>query len=170
MELTDQVRKRIELVSNLVIVCVAVGLGITLFINHVLRPATPSVLRPSIGARLAIGDTTTSFDKTVVIALRQDCPYCEASAPFYKELLSAGTAKGTIHFIVALPLGNDTNYPAKLGLAITDIRLVEFSALHLSATPTLVALDRDGRVTNVWVGELSSKGQSEVLRTLGLNG
>jgi hypothetical protein len=54
MKLTDPSRKRIELISNIVIICAAVGFGAVLFRNHILKSPVLTVLKPEPGEVLQI--------------------------------------------------------------------------------------------------------------------
>ncbi len=77
-----------------------------------------------------------------------------------------GAAKPSKPFSVAV-LPNTSSeshqYLEKLGLDIQSVSDVSLPAIHVKATPTIVLLDRVGRVENIWVGKLSTKGENEII-------
>jgi len=62
-----------------------------------------------------------------------------------------------------LPTARDLE---SLGVPIRDIRQATLSSLKISATPTLLLLNREGVVKDVWVGKLSGSREKEVLRRI----
>ena len=55
-------------------------------------------------------------------------------------------------------------YLEDLGVVVDGIVNASLSDIHVSATPTLVLVDRSGRVTNFWVGKLDSNRENEVIQ------
>ena len=43
---------------------------------------------------------------------------------------------------------------------------IDFSAIKIPGTPTLLLVDNNGKVLNVWVGKLDDRHEKEVLKTL----
>ena len=58
---------------------------------------------------------------------------------------------------------------AKLGVPAEDVREGDFDEMKVQYTPTLVLLDHDGRVKNVWVGQLKPDEEKQVLQAVGLD-
>jgi hypothetical protein len=75
-----------------------------------------------------------------------------------------------LHVMAVLPQKPEEGvaYLAKLGLQVGDVRQGSLSALRIPGTPTLLLVDRQGIVQNVWVGKLSGNEETQVLNTLGL--
>jgi hypothetical protein len=59
-------------------------------------------------------------------------------------------------------------YLQSLGFEIADVRQASLSSVRIPGTPTLLLLDDQGIVKNVWAGKLTDKGEEQVLQTLGL--
>jgi hypothetical protein len=57
-------------------------------------------------------------------------------------------------------------YVESLGLKIDDIRKVSLDSIGVSGTPTLILVDRAGKVKKVWVGQLPAERESEVTSSL----
>jgi hypothetical protein len=169
MGLSEKARKRTEFLSNIAILAGVVILAALLFKGYTAKSAAiPAILKPSVGMRLPLGGNAIPLhSQTLVLALRQGCHYCAESAPFYQSLLKE--APKELHFLAVLPPGNDKSYVQQLGLAIADVRLVEFKSLQINATPTLMLLDASGRVVHTWVGALSQDGEAEVRDALHIN-
>ena len=55
-------------------------------------------------------------------------------------------------------------YLEDLGVMVDGIVSASLSDINVSATPTLVLVDRSGRVSNVWVGKLDSNRENEVIQ------
>jgi hypothetical protein len=57
-------------------------------------------------------------------------------------------------------------YLSQNGVAVDYVASKELRELRVPATPTLLLVDRDGRIQSVWVGRLDAGRQSEVLSKL----
>jgi hypothetical protein len=53
-----------------------------------------------------------------------------------------------------------------LSVPITEVRQTSFDSIGVTGTPTLILLDDQGAVAEVWVGKLSPEKESEVLGRL----
>ena len=108
-----------------------------------------------------------SYSKTLVIAIRTGCPYCDASMPFYRRLGERErSSRLRAHLLLVMPNDPATGaqYLAKGGLDSQSIFGQSLGALRVSGTPTLLLLDSGGRVERTWVGQLTAKEESEVMR------
>jgi len=57
-------------------------------------------------------------------------------------------------------------YLKKLGVEINEVKQVSMNELGVSGTPTLVLIDNNGKVANVWIGALPPNEENEVLNQL----
>lgn len=55
-------------------------------------------------------------------------------------------------------------YLNELGVVVDGIVNASLADIHVAATPTLVLVDRSGRVSNVWVGKLDSNRENDVIQ------
>ena len=160
--------RRIESIANIVIILS----GLVLCIRFI-RPDLLSFNRQDtsirVGAKLDLpGVDWSSHDQTLVLVLQEGCRYCAESAPFYKRLALETEQSTRVHLVALLRQGPEDSkrYLESLGVPIRDIRQAKLSSLKISATPTLLLLDREGVVKDVWVGKLSDRGEKEVLRKI----
>lgn len=168
-------RSKIELAANIVIV--VSGLVITTyFVRPSLFPraASPSVPPEMVATGMKLNFSSASGsenDSTLVVAVREGCQYCEASAPFYKRLADAAAKSSKTHLIAALPEtpAEGKTFLGKLGVPVQDVREGDFAAMKVRYTPTLMLLDRDGKVKKVWVGRLHGNEEEQVLKAAGLD-
>jgi hypothetical protein len=112
------------------------------------------------------GYSWSSNPKTLVIAIRKGCPYCDVSMPFYRQL--GELEKSNVlraHVLVVMP--NDASYGSSLlrknDLEVQGIFGQKLDALKVSGTPTVLLLDSSGRIERVWIGLLAPQGEKEVM-------
>lgn len=104
--------------------------------------------------------------KTLVLAIRKDCHFCEDSQPFYKRL--SGLEKSNslhAHVLAVMPDDRDSAVKALKsgGVAVDAIFSQPLNFMQVSGTPTLLLLDSNGRVARAWVGQLTPQGEKEVI-------
>jgi len=106
--------------------------------------------------------------KTIVLALSTTCHYCTESAGFYKELVKQCKLQH-VHTLAVLPqpLNESGSYLAATGVLVDEIRQSSMSDMQVAGTPTLILINSEGVVKNVWRGKLNAAGEKEVLGKLG---
>jgi thioredoxin-related protein len=155
----------IEIVSNIVIILVAVVVGIAFYSAYFSKNKVPEIVRPSVGSIMNVpGEDFSAAGNTLIVALQQGCHYCSESVPFYQKIIN-GRANG-LHLMALLPEDNRPQYIQDLHLEINDIKQVKFSQYRIGGTPTLILVDRGGKIKNVWMGKLTPPIEQEVLNTL----
>ena len=124
------------------------------------------------GTTLGIGITqSTGGPATLALALQKGCRYCEASMPLYRDLLGSDT-ENRIRVVALFPGAASEGrvflheHLGNLDAKVKDIRTVNFDAVGIKATPTLLLLDNRGRVQASWVGQLSSKQEAALFGRL----
>lgn len=155
----------IEIVSNIVIILVAAVVGIAFYNAYFSKNKAPQIVRPTVGSVMNVpGEDFSVAGNTLIIALQEGCHYCSESVPFYQKIIN-GRANG-LHLLALLPEDNRLQYIQDLHLKIDDIKRVKFSQYHIGGTPTLIRVDREGKIRNVWMGKLTSPIEQAVLNTL----
>lgn len=94
------------------------------------------------------------------------CHYCKESLPFYKQLADAQQQSGRATHIVAIFPNSENDikqYVQENQLHLETIAGVNFKALNISSTPTMLLVDRDGKILDFWVGKLSKNDEQQVI-------
>jgi len=173
----NRLKQAIELVSNVAIVLVC-ALLVWLFISHrdvFLHKSPPkqddgqslvgTVLPPLPGHQW------DPNSRTLVLAIRQGCHFCELSFPFYRHLSELNQAHpGKVRLLGVMP---DAREPGELWLKQSKLELDSvfdqtLDSIHVTGTPTLLLLDSHGRVERAWIGQLTDSREREVLTALQL--
>jgi len=115
--------------------------------------------------------TGVQFDvhaNTVLLYLSSSCRFCTASMPFYAKLASARN-EGDFEIVVvgSEPRESLTAYVLQHGLDAGGIVSVARGSFKSSGTPTVVIVDRSGRVQGAWTGLLGDQ-EREVRQRLGV--
>jgi hypothetical protein len=117
------------------------------------------------GSKVSLSDVKWEDGSTLVLALQRGCRYCDESAPFYRRLWQQRS--GSEPRMIAVVPGDKAEvgkYLNELGVAVDGIVNASLADIHVSATPTLLLVDRSGRVSNVWVGKLDSNRENDVIQ------
>jgi hypothetical protein len=116
-------------------------------------------------------------ERTLVLAMRKDCHFCEESIPFYKSLVQASAKQQgrAVQFVVVTTDDDETaaHYLRERDLSVEQIVSLspgKMSTLKVPGTPTLILTDRTGLVEAVWIGKLTGDQEADVMATLGLPG
>jgi len=111
-----------------------------------------------------------THSRTLILALDKDCVYCERSVGFYKRLLDLPvTDAGNTQFMAVL--SNDAwdteQYLRKEGLErLPHLANIPLRQLKITVLPTLILVDRLGRVLESWSGELDDERQRQVVEAI----
>ena len=159
---------KIEAVANVIVIVLAVVVG-SVFLKDRWSTVAPESNEVKAGDKLANLDGWDwgAHDQTLVLGLRKGCHFCEDSAPFYQRLNAQQQQGGSNSSIVAV--FPDTADAVKEvvqseGLGVHALAGVPLEKLKISATPTLLLVDRNGTVLNAWIGVLSPRQELEVIR------
>jgi len=190
---TNKIGKLIEIATNVSIILVAL-IGATVLVkNYLLRSPAPAFKQietsnlpgpnagqragnnatakpgPAEGTQVSLqGVSWGQSNKSVVLALSDQCHFCTESAAFYQKLTTELAQRRDVQVIAVFPpqVGDGKQYLGKLGVPISDVRQAAFNSLGVRGTPTLMIVDRNGKVEQSWVGRLSPEKESEVLARL----
>lgn len=171
--MNNQLFRRIEFAANVAIIAVALLFGFVLVKRGILNSVPPAqaVLRDAIkpGTKISLPETDWSqSERHVVLVLQKGCHFCTESAPFYKRLIGALAKRTDVQLIAALPqsVGESRQYLDGLGVAVNDVKQADPSSVGATGTPTLLLVDKAGKVTDVWVGKLPPEKEQEVFSRL----
>lgn len=169
------VLKRIELLANVSIILVAVLLGVVLVKQLVLNKNNQPARQASAPRQLARGDKVSlsgvdwaKNSHTLLLVLQKGCRFCTESAPFYQQLVKQTSARNDLKLVALVPqvVSEGKQYLEEIGVDVADVRQVSPGQINVGGTPTLVLVNNEGVVTDVWAGKLSPDTESQVLRKL----
>jgi hypothetical protein len=95
-------------------------------------------------------------EKTVLVAATSSCRFCLASMPFYRRLFDHVVTRGRLQFMFIRP-ANDEMFGriiSQNGLSSAPQAKADFEVLRVSRTPTIIVVDRAGRIDRIWTGKL----------------
>lgn len=128
--------------------------------EHEIQPGTQLIIR---------GVDWSRSDRTLVLALRKGCHYCEESMPFYRQLADMQRA-GQLQTEIVAVLPNDADaaheFMESSGLSVTTVPKIPLESIQVEGTPTVILVDRSGRVVRSWEGVLSWRGKRDVVKSL----
>jgi hypothetical protein len=159
----SHLNKKIETATNIAIIFVIVVITAILIKDHVLR--RPDNTREiAVGTRFALPNASWRIsEKSIVFALSTTCHFCSESAGFYRELLKQCKLRN-IRSIAVFPQEEAVarQYAQNLGVEFDEVRQAPLSMLEIYGTPTLLLVDNQGIVRNVWIGKLPDRAEREV--------
>jgi len=155
---------KIETTANVVIILLAVSLAILLSKNYFVGSAAKA--ESILGHQISIpGIEFTHTARTVIIALHPDCKFCLESARFYERLVTASANNPDVQLIAAFQKDGEqaSEFLNKLNPSFTQTKTISFRDLKITATPTILEINRDGVVERIKQGKLDSDGENELL-------
>jgi thiol-disulfide isomerase/thioredoxin len=164
----------LDTVANIAIILVCAIAAFVLVRQHFFNPNAQG--RPP---EIEAGDqfeelgqvVPAGMDRALVVALAPNCHFCEESMPFYKRLVEERNKKGSkVKVIAAVGLEESKAEEQKkldsAGVRPDALVVLPFDAIKLRGTPTIVLVDNQGEVHNVWIGKQPASGEEEILETL----
>jgi hypothetical protein len=170
-EMNGWIRKT-EAVANIAIIVVAIFIVGVVVENHLRKPGRQAQ-KIAAGTRLSIPNVDWSKrNRTLVMALQQDCSYCSESAAFYRRVVQETRGNDRIGLVAVLPqdAGQARNYLHSLGIDVAEVRQLPLRSVGVAGTPTLALVDSKGIVVQSWLGKLSASSESEVLSAVAEHG
>jgi thioredoxin-related protein len=162
-------KHHLEVATNVAVLLAAMLLISTFVWNYLARTQ-----KPKLQAGFQKGQSLTrlpainysSSPQTLLIAISTTCHYCKESLPFYKQLADAQQQRGRATHIVALFPNSENDvqqYVQQNQLNLETIAGANFKALNISSTPTMLLVDKDGKILDFWVGKLSKNDEQQVI-------
>jgi Redoxin len=122
-----------------------------------------------VGKALSLPDTNWEKNgQTLVLVLATGCRYCTESGAFYKQLAQQRAKQGNVQLVAVLPQPVDAGrkYLNDLGVDVDDVKQLMPSSIGVRGTPTLLLVNKDGVVTDMWIGKLPQSKEAEILARL----
>jgi hypothetical protein len=97
-----------------------------------------------------------------------ECHFCTESISFYNKLAEPQQGVKAARIIAIFPNeeGEVKKYAQYNRLQLETISGVNFKALNISGTPTMILVDDSGKVVDFWIGKLSKDNEHQIIKTL----
>src|SRR5260370_21606692 len=146
-------KNKVEVAANVVVILLAVVIGsVFLMDRFATRGLGPNEVKAGDQLPGLHAYNWKAHDRTLVLALRNGCHFCEDSMPFYRRLAKLEQSNQIgVHLIAVLP-----DAPAVVRqlvqtqpLTIEAVPGIELGQVRVQATPTLMLVDEQRRVSKV---------------------
>lgn len=169
-----EIHKKIQTISNVAIIIVALMFGGVLVKSYLLpasqQPAAVENEDVKVGTKLSLPDVDWSkSDKNLVLVLSTSCHFCSESTPFYQKLAQMKTGRGNdARLIAVMPqtVSEAQAYLSEHHISVDEVRQANLDTVNVRGTPTLVLVDRNGTVVDSWKGKLPPEKETEVARRM----
>ena len=153
-------RKIISALADIAVVAVAVGVLWGWYSNWT-RPKLSQ--GPVAGTVLNnLGVDWKSSGHTVALVLNRTCHFCSESAPFYQRLVREVSDDAPLVAIFPHDVASGQSYLDSLGIRTSRV-YGPITLPWLMSTPTIMVIDRQGKLEKAWVGRLGPQQETEVL-------
>ena len=159
----------LDRLANIAIVAMGIVAVIsTMRYFHARTVAHPDVLVPA-GSRVALQHVNWAGNKlTVVFALSTECHFCSGNAALYRSIVDSlrATHNGVTVALLPQQVVLSRQYLSALNVTPDQVVQNSIAAVGARATPTIIAVDSQGRVLKSWVGRLSENDAAAVRREI----
>lgn len=162
--------KYLEVTTNTVVLLVAVALFAALISARFSSP-TKTTFERGLHKGQAMpklpGIDYGVAPRTLVLLLSTKCHYCQESLPFYKRVIEEQRRNAQNVSLFAVFSNGEADvkeYKDRNQLDLKSVANVNASSISISGTPTLILVDAEGKVSDLWVGKLSPLDEDEVMR------
>lgn len=166
---------RLEKTTNIAIVVACIFLVGTLVRNYYLSRNldlnTPEIAKGTeIKLPLTAAGGQQTAQPTLVLALSKSCHFCGESVPFYQKLaaLKNSSSAQKLRLVAVLPDKQDEAeaYLKGNGIAVDSVISMPLTNLGVRGTPTLLLLDGQNKLEELWIGKLTDAQESQVMEKL----
>ncbi len=160
------VMRKVEIFVNLALIVVS-----CLLLGIVIKKTFLEKVAPPVKAEVVLelpGVDWSKRDQTLVLALSANCHYCTESAPLYRQLITDISAQANVRTVAVLPqpTAESQQYLKQLGVSPDEVIHTSLRSIGISATPTLLIVDRTGVISDLWVGRLNINNQLALRKRL----
>jgi peroxiredoxin len=162
--MSKNIRANIELGINIVVAIAIVVVASAVVKRYAFSSNPTSPPRIAKGDRLEVPNVNwEQNEKTLVFFLIKDCRYCQASAPFYRQLL-ADAAERNVKVLAILPNSakEAKEYVQHLELPIDDLQTGSLASYKIPGAPSVLFVDKQGIVKSAWLG--ATQGREQEMR------
>lgn len=159
----------LEIATNIAVLLVALVILIVFARNYFTKSGTslqPGLVRGQAFSQLSKLNYRDA-PQTLLIAADIRCQYCAESVPFYMALVQAQQQnKDATNIVMIFPNSEDevNQYVQQRHLGIDTVTGIDFRGYGLVSTPTIILVDRSGKVIDFWIGKLPEDVEQQITK------
>jgi hypothetical protein len=163
---------RLEKTTNVAIIVACTVLVGNLAWNYYLSSRPDPWALPEIAKGAVVklpGETQANPQPTLVLALSKNCHFCQVSVGFYQKLTAfKNSSPQGLRMVAVLPEKQEEAeiYLREHRIEADEVISMEVTKLGVSGTPTLLLLDEQNKLEELWVGKLDESQESQVIERL----
>lgn len=156
-----------EKIINLVVV-LAIIIVTGIVVKKYVFDSTDPIQKIEIEQKFSIPEVNWEQNgQTLLLAVKIDCPFCEMSAPFFRQLSDEGSKRNIKIEVVSSDSVEDSKiYLEKFNISVQRVHQISLRKYGFIGTPTLLFVNQDGIVKDMWVGKIDSQNSITVLNKL----
>lgn len=141
------------------------------YVHRLMNPSPPAVQMKgplvTVGSRLRISAIEFSNRPlTLLLVSSPYCHFCLASKSFHNRLFTQGEREGIPVFLAVPERSSSEAYSSEFHLPPGRLKEWKEMPVSVEGTPTLLAINSSGIVSQLWIGQLTSEEESSVLDLL----
>jgi hypothetical protein len=129
------------------------------------RSLAPRNVKPFAVGQLVKNTPSLAFNaapRTLVLITASTCHFCVESLPFYRRLVETAHKSGTrVVAVTTEPTDKNRTFLLENGISVEATLAEKDADIHILGTPTLIVVQRDGRVLNSSFGKLRTAVEEE---------
>ena len=160
-------KTKLEAIANIMVILVALAVGALVLTRYAASSRLPRSVAAGDHLATLPGLDWSLHRHTLVLALNTGCHFCEESVPFYQKLgLAQRPNRSDLDIVAVFPNGPELVGPftARDDLSLRTVPGIPLEKLGVHATPTLILVDHEGRVEHVWIGVLTARQETDLLK------
>lgn len=162
---------RLENLASLATILVSLLLSVVLIKVFLLPQSVPAPVRAQPRAGMSIKNSLPGVDwarnkQTLVLAISTQCHFCTESAPFFQRVEKEKPKDLKLIAVLPQTVEEGQKYLEGEGVRVDDVKQAQLSTIGVIGTPTMLLVDGNGTVAQVWEGKLQPDQEGGVLAVL----
>ena len=165
--MTTSIKTKLEVAANVTVILMALAVGCAVLTRYFASSRAPQAVATDDHLAKLPGLDWSQHRRTLLLVLNAGCHFCKDSVPFYRKLAQMQRLDEDALEIVAV-FPNEAaivrQFNAQEGLTMRSVPEVPLEKLRVNATPTLLLVNKEGRVERAWIGILTPVQERDVLK------
>jgi rhodanese-related sulfurtransferase/peroxiredoxin len=155
-----------EKIANIVVI-VAIMIVTGVIVKKYLFDSNEPIQKLEVGQKVSLPDIDWKQNKTMILATRRDCPHCKSSTTFFRQIIEQANKQNIKVEVVSSDSQEDsTGYLTEINLSTLKTHQLSLNKHGFFGTPTLLFVNQDGIVKDMWVGAVNSDNLNMVINKL----